>query len=100
MDFSVDSAILVSRHYIDNNTVGNDVFLSRYDSLGNYVYSYGFGGDSASGGNNATAINVDKTGNLYYAGYGRTKIDFDPDPDSVFLQPSTLYTNIFLAKYS
>lgn len=100
VDFGPDSAILVNEHYIDSYTSNWDVFLARYDSLGNYLYSYDFDGDSALGNNFISAINVGRNGDLSIAGYGQTKIDFDPGPGSVFLQPTTLYSSIFVAKYS
>ena len=54
---------------------GNDVFVSKLDSSGNFVWARSFGGTSTDTGN---AIAVDAAGNVYTTGYFKGIADFDP----------------------
>ena len=52
-----------------------DVFLAKYDSAGNYVWSVDFGGSFSESG---TDITVDCDGNLYVTGNFSGYSNFDP----------------------
>jgi hypothetical protein len=55
----------------------NDVFISKLDPGGNYLWSKSFGGP---GPDNGIAITCDRTGNVYTTGGYSLTVDFDPGP--------------------
>ena len=73
----------------------NDIFLAKYDSLGNYVWAVSFGGTEYDAG---FAIAVDASGNSYITGQFRNTVDFDPSSTSQNLSSSG-QSDAFLAKY-
>lgn len=52
-----------------------DIFVSKYDALGNFVWAKSMGGTSADFG---YSINIDVLGNVYTTGYFFVTVDFDP----------------------
>ena len=54
---------------------GGDVFVSKLDSSGNFVWAKSFGGTS---GDSSSSIAVDSSGNIYTAGSFGGTVDFDP----------------------
>jgi hypothetical protein len=74
-DFNPDPAV-------NNNltSVGtSDIFISKLDAAGNYVWAQRIGG-SVNPGENSHAIVLDATGNIYTTGSFRGVVDFNPDP--------------------
>jgi uncharacterized protein (DUF2249 family) len=71
-----------------------DYFLAKYDSLGNYMWSFNIGG---TGMDEAYSLALDATGNVYLTGYFFDKVDFDPSPSTYTL--SNFNDDIFIAKY-
>ncbi|MCD6017197.1 MAG: hypothetical protein K0S53_318 [Bacteroidetes bacterium] len=55
---------------------GNDVFISKLDASGNFVWAKSIGG---SGTDNAGSIFVDNVGGVYTAGKFSGTVDFDPN---------------------
>ncbi len=53
----------------------NDIFISKLDAAGNFVWVKQIGGLSADG---AYAIAVDPAGNIFATGYFNATVDFDP----------------------
>lgn len=53
----------------------SDIFISKLDSNGNYVWAKGIGGGTVDSGN---SIAVDASGNVYTTGYFGGTADFDP----------------------
>lgn len=62
--------------YTLTSVSGNyDIFVSKFDALGNFVWAKNMGGNSSDIGN---AIAVDSTGNVYITGRFSGTGDFDP----------------------
>lgn len=76
---------------------GNDIFLAKYDSLGNYLWAISIGG---GGNDSGTSIGVDDDGNVLVTGYFDGTADFDPSFDQEFLVTSIGSDDIFIAKYT
>jgi hypothetical protein len=75
---------------------GNDIFVSKLDALGNFVWAFSIGG---LGGDLGFSITTDATGNVYVTGYYVGVVDFDPSV-ATFTLPNYGQDNIFVAKYS
>jgi hypothetical protein len=71
-----------------------DVFVSKLDSSGNFVWAKSFGGTSTD---NGFAIAVDAAGNVYTTGYFYVTADFDPGAGTSNLT-STGLQDIFVSK--
>ncbi len=56
---------------------GSEVFVSKLDATGNFVWAVKMGGNSADVGN---SIALDGMGNVYTTGYFEGTADFDPGP--------------------
>ena len=76
-------------------SAGNDdIFVSKLDSDGNFVWARAIGGTSSKA---ADDVAVDATGNVYAAGGFRETVDFDPGPGVTNLT-SAGDTDIFVLK--
>lgn len=62
-----------------------DIFVSKLDSSGNFVYAKRLAGQAASHGQ---CIAVDVSGNVYSTGYFDAPSDFDPGPGVYTVTPS------------
>ena len=62
---------------IDSRTSngGTDIFLSKFDSEGNFIWARTWGG---SDGDSGYGVAVDGSGNVYMTGRFRGTVDFDP----------------------
>jgi hypothetical protein len=70
-----------------NYSKGNmDVFVSKLDADGNFIWGKSFGGKLDDMG---LSISVDQVGNVYIVGLFRDTVDFDPGSDSFKLIAST-----------
>jgi hypothetical protein len=54
-----------------------DIFLSKFDSSGTFVWARTWGGKWFDNGN---GVDVDVSGNVYVTGYFNDLVDFDPGP--------------------
>ena len=72
----------------------SDIFVSKLDSSGDFVWAKTMGGTSDDGGN---GITVDSSGNLYTSGVFSGTADFDPGAGTSNLT-STGSVNIFVSK--
>ncbi len=76
-----------------------DIFITKRNAVNNLVYAISIGG---AGGEFATEIAVDATGNVYITGEFSGTADFDPGPGTYNLTSSSLGANPwngFFAKY-
>jgi len=76
------------------NSGGTDIFLAKFDSNGNYVWSKRFGGTDGDVGN---SVSVDNSGNVYITGYFQSStINFGGGDLTNSNYPNS---DIFLAKF-
>lgn len=71
-----------------------DVFFTKYDANGNYIFAKAFGGPSFDYG---YGISTDASGNIYVVGTFYISADFDPGEE--VYQLSAYIVDIFFAKY-
>jgi len=105
-----DSDVILSGHFeslnVDFDPSGNtalhssagstDIFVVKYDSDGDYLWSHSLGGTS---GDKGYSIKVDNNDNVYLVGYfSGTNIDFDPSAGTE-LRSSNGGTDAFITKY-
>ena len=77
---------------------GEDIFLAKYDSAGNYLWSHGFG--TGFFYDECDRVAVDSSGNIFITGMWNGTIDFNPDPVVVNnLSSNNNSRSRFLAKY-
>lgn len=76
--------------------VGNsDMFVSKLDASGNFIWARQIGGaNSVAGGG---AISLDANGNVYITGGFNGTVDFDPSPD-IFILNSDNNGDAFISK--
>ncbi|MBU1022842.1 hypothetical protein KKB99_01035, partial [bacterium] len=55
-----------------------DIFLSKFDSNGNFIWARTWEGDCLG---SDSQITTDNTGNIFVPGYYRYTVDFDPGPE-------------------
>jgi len=77
---------------------GSDIFLSKFDSSGTFLWARTWGGSDYDTGNAAV---MDESGYSYVAGYFRgTSVDFNPDPAADDLHSSIGDRDAFLSKFN
>jgi hypothetical protein len=76
---------------------GNDIFISKLDSLGNFIWAKGFGGN---GDDHVGSIALDNAANIYTTGYFHNTVDFDPGPGIYNLTCAGSGEGIFIHKMS
>ena len=72
---------------------GTDIFVSKLDSAGNFVWAKAMGGGGNDEGHDLT---VDSAGNVYTTGYFAGTADFDPGPGIFNL--TGVFAEIFVSK--
>ena len=72
-----------------------DIFLAKYDSVGNYIWSFGVG---SVGQDEGSVITLDSSGSVIIAGRFSGSLDFDPSINVNF-KVSNGNRDIYLAKY-
>ena len=77
-----------------NSAGGSDIFVSKLDSSGNFLWAKSMGGTNSDHG---AGIAVDSSGNVYTTGYFSGTVDFDPGVDTVNLT-GVGATDIFVSK--
>ncbi len=84
----------VGTYTLSSYTTTGDIFVSKLDASGNFVWAKKMGG---TGGDAATAIAIDPLGNVYTTGSYNGSADFDPGPAS-FPLTSNSSEDIFISK--
>lgn len=72
-----------------------DIFITRLDSNGNFVWAKGIGGPSSDIG---YGISVNASGNVYTTGFFAGTVDFDPDGIGFSLTSNPGNPDIFISK--
>lgn len=73
----------------------NDVFVSKFDPLGNFVWVKDMPGDSTQ---YANAIAIDVFHNLYTTGIFYDSVDFNTDAGTFYISATGIYANSFVQK--
>ncbi|MEO6131528.1 MAG: SBBP repeat-containing protein [Saprospiraceae bacterium] len=76
---------------------GADVFISKLDPSGNFIWAKAIGGTGYEWGQGRSCLAIDPGGNIYLTGSFQNTADFDPGPDSYELT-STGIDDIFITK--
>jgi len=74
---------------------GLDIFISKFDASGNFVWAKSFGGISTD---NPSCIALDGTSNIYVTGFFNETVDFDPGPGTYTLNALTGSPAMFILK--
>jgi gliding motility-associated-like protein len=82
--------------WIHSNNGANDIFIAKYDTSGNYLWSKSIGGN---GDDKILKLDVDQSGNIYTIGTFQNIVDFDPGINTLSISSSG-NNDIFIAKYS
>jgi hypothetical protein len=83
---------LISNSYPQYN---EDIFISKLDSNGNFVWAKSFGDASWDCGN---SIKIDNEGNVYTTGLFAAQVDFDPGTGTFYLMSNSYSYDIFISK--
>jgi|GEM_PF-2264637 len=75
---------------------GGDIFLAKYDTLGNFSWAFNIGGSSLY--DSGVGLSSDHNNDVIVSGYFRENVDFDPGPGTTQLNASG--GTAFLAKYT
>lgn len=75
-DPGIDTFLLVSEG-------SRDIFISKLDASGNFVWAKGLGSPSDDDG---SSLVLDDSGNLYITGKFSDSVDFDPGPSTSYLK--------------
>ncbi len=75
---------------------GTDIFVSKLDPSGNFIWAKNLGGSADEQG---LSIAIDANGNAYTTGWFEGTVDFDPGP-TVYNLTSNGGTDIFISKLS
>jgi len=74
---------------------GDDIFLSKYDSTGSFIWAKSLAGN---GDDRSCSITIDSVMNVYITGSFQSACDFDPGPATVNLTANGA-SDLFFAKY-
>ncbi len=92
VDFDPSSSV-----YYLNSAGYNDIFVAKYDDLGDFIYAKGFSG--ALYADSGESIKVDLNGNIYLTGTFRDTVDFGTSGNQ-FNLTSNGENDIFISKFN
>jgi|688.fasta_scaffold15468_5 autotransporter-associated beta strand protein len=81
------------------NRGGTDIFLAKYDSSGNHLWSQSMGGTTSADMVRPGGLEIDSQNRVYLCGSYGGLADFNPSPTAVNNLTSTGSGNWFLARY-
>ncbi|MBK9221011.1 MAG: SBBP repeat-containing protein [Saprospiraceae bacterium] len=92
-DFDPGPAI----YNLTSNSGSYDIFISKLDASGNFLWAKRLGGANEDGG---LSISIDLNGNVYTTGYFNGTVDFDPGPGifNLIVTGNNGYSDIFISK--
>ncbi len=73
-----------------------DIFITKFDPNGNYLWAQSFGGTADDYG---YQIAADGSGNIYATGHFYNTVDFDPGPGTTNLTSIGTLNDIFITKF-
>ena len=73
----------------------DDIFISKLDPSGNFLWAKTMGGTSYENGN---SIALDASGNVYTTGYFQGTVDFDPGAGTFYITSAGGGNDIFISK--
>jgi len=76
---------------------GDDIFVAKYDSSGNYLWAFNVGGPVNELGY-SIAMATAATGDIYISGNFGDTVDFDPSVSTAYLT-SNGFQDVYVAKY-
>ena len=81
-----------------SNDFGNDIFISKLDSSGDFLWAKSIGNDSSD--LLSQSIAIDPSGNIYLTGFYMGTVDLDPDSIRTFSISSTgVVYDVFISKF-
>lgn len=96
VDFDRDNTHAGNTDILISNNVSYDIFVTKLNSGGNYVWAKAMGGSSEDIGQ---AVAVDRLGNVYTTGWFNGTADFDPASGTSFNLVNTgIASDIFVSK--
>ncbi len=75
---------------------GDDIFISKLDASGNYIWATTFGG---TGSDNPASLDFDANYNIYITGYFAGPMDVDPGPGTYILDSLGGTIDVFVIKF-
>ncbi len=87
-DPSASSSTLISNG-------SNDIFVSKLDASGNYVWAKGMGG---TGDDEGLSITTDGSSNVFICGYYNGSADFEPTANNYYVLTAAGNSDIFVSK--
>lgn len=86
---SVDFDPSAGQYFLDAEGI-KDLYISKFDSNGNFIWAKRINGGPNSSSTTMTGIGIDASGNFYATGWFRDSIDFDPGVDILNLYAAGL----------
>lgn len=99
-DFNGELVFYTDENHEDTHTVTSvgtrDIFISKWSSTGNHVWTKQIG--STSGAVYLTSTAIDNDGNIFYTGSDTGTVNFDPGNTNYTLSSSPVFQDIFISK--
>ena len=81
-----------------SSVAGNNVFISKLNASGNFVWAKSFEGYGINESSHATSLAIDDSENVYITGYFEGAADFDPGSGIYYLTAMSGEHDIFISK--